>query len=256
MKVDLEWDDDHVVPPKFTPDLVFLFDRMIEAAVDKVDPARGDLVLDVGCGRAVDAIKIVKKGARGVGLEPSRTMLKHCRDSIAETGVHVGLVQAVGETLPFKSETFDWVVCKGALDHFPDPYKTMEEIARVLKPDGRAVISLANFESLGHRLGRNAHRLTRFLPRREPGKRQAWETPEDHTFRFDYALMHKVVSSHLDIEESVGICLLWGAPLWDRFTSFMPRRISYFIMGTLDRMASHLPGISDVVMITACRKAR
>ena len=30
-KVDLEWNDDHVIPPKVTPDLEFLFDRMIEA---------------------------------------------------------------------------------------------------------------------------------------------------------------------------------------------------------------------------------
>ena len=55
-KIDLEWNDDVVVPPKVTPDLVFLFDRMIEATIDKVDPTRGDRVLDVGCGRAVDAM--------------------------------------------------------------------------------------------------------------------------------------------------------------------------------------------------------
>lgn len=254
-KVDLEWDDSHVVPPNVTPDLVFLFDRMIEATIDKVDPTKGNAVLDVGCGRAVDAIKIARKGGRPVGLEPSRTMLGHCSKCVADSGCHVALVQGIGENLPFREGCFDWVVCKGALDHFPDPYKTMAEIARVLKPDGKAVISVANFESLGHRLGRKGHRLTQWLPRKGPKKRQAWETPPDHTYRFDYALVKHVVTSHLDVEDISGISLFWGAPLWDRITSTLPRPVSSLIMRTLDKLAQRLPSISDVVLVTCRHKS-
>ncbi|UCG82856.1 MAG: methyltransferase domain-containing protein [Dehalococcoidia bacterium] len=254
VRVDLDWNDDDVVPDNVTPDLIFLFDRMIEATIEKIAPERGDRVLDVGCGRAVDTIQIAQKGGKAVGLEPSRTMLGHSKTCVAESGTGVELIQGICERLPFKSDSFDWVMCKGALDHFPDPYKSMEEIARVLKPEGRAVISIANFESLGHRLGRNAHRLTQFMPRRGPKKRQAWETPPDHTLRFDYPLIRKVVGSHLVIEESSGICLLWGAPLWDRITSFMPQRISFFIMSILDRLARRYPGISDVVLVECSRK--
>jgi SAM-dependent methyltransferase len=253
-KIDLEWNDDGVVPPKVTPDLVFLFDRMIEATIAKVDPSRGNIVLDVGCGRAVDALQIARKGGKPVGLEPSRTMLGHCKQCIADKGGGVGLVQGIGEHLPFKTGSFDWVVCKGALDHFPDPHKAVDEMARVVKPDGRVVISIANFESLGHRLGRKVHRLTRWLPRRGPEKRQAWETPPDHTLRFDYPLIVEVVGSHLDIEESSGIGLLWGAPLWDRITSAMPKRVSFFVMGTLDRLARRWPSLSDVVLVQCRRK--
>ena len=254
-KIDLEWNDDGVVPPKVTPDLVFLFDRMIEATIDKVDPTRGDRVLDVGCGRAVDAIQIAQKGGRPVGLEPSRTMLSHSKDCVAEKGGGVALVQGIGESLPFRTGSFDWVVCKGALDHFPDPYKAVEEMARVLNPDGTVVISVANFESLGHRLVITVHHLTRWVPRRGPPKRQAWETPPDHTLRFDYPLIVEVVGTHLDVEESSGVCLLWGAPLWDRITSAMPRPVSYFIMGALDRLARRWPGLSDVVLVECRRKA-
>lgn len=254
-KVDLEWDDSDVVPPKVTPDLVFLFDRMIEATIAEIDPTKGARVLDVGCGRAVDAIRVALKGGDLVGLEPSRIMIAHGRACVAESGTTVALVQGIGEYLPFKSDSFDWVVCKGALDHFPDPYKTVEEMSRVLRPDGRAVISIANFESLGHRLGRNAHRLAKFLPRKDPNKRQAWETPPDHTYRFDYPLIRRVVSSHLEIEEASGISFLWGAPLWDRILSIMPSRISFFIMNTLDRIARRFPSLSDVVLVRCCCKS-
>jgi len=254
VQVDLEWDDEHVVPDNVTPDLIFLFDRMIEVTIEKVDLARGDKVLDVGCGRAVDGIKIALKGGTTVGIEPSRTMLGHGKRCVEESGTSMALVQGIGEDLPFKSSSFDWVMCKGALDHFPDPYRTMEEIARVLTPEGRAVISIANFESLGHRLGRNAHRLTKIVPGREPQNRQAWETPPDHTLRFDYPLIRQVVGSHLVIEESSGICLLWGAPLWDRITSIMPRRLAFFVMGVLDKLARRYPSISDVVLVECSRK--
>ncbi|MEE8470991.1 MAG: class I SAM-dependent methyltransferase [Dehalococcoidia bacterium] len=253
--VDLEWDDADVVPPNVTPDLVFLFDRMIEATVDKVDPSDGDVVMDLGCGRAVDAIKVAQKGGKTIGLEPSRTMLNHSKRCVSASGGCVALVQGIGEGLPFKAASFDWVMCKGALDHFPDPYKTIEEISRVLKPEGKAVISIANFESLGHRLGRNAHRLTKFLPSKDRDKRQAWETPPDHTYRFDYPLIRQVVSSHLEIEEALGISFLWGAPLWDRILSTLPSRISFLILGILDKVARRFPGMSDVVLVKCSQKS-
>ena len=252
--VDLEWDDCDVVPERVTPDLTFLFDKMIEITVRKVDSKEGDMVLDIGCGRAVDAIKVAEKGGSAVGLEPSGTMLSHSRKCVDDSGRNVYLVQGIGETLPFRTGSFDWVMCKGALDHFPDPYKAVEEIARVLKPDGRAVISIANFESLGHRLGRNVHRLTRFLPRRHPEIRQAWETPPDHTYRFDYPLIREVAGAHLEIEEALGISLLWGAPLWDKVLSTMPRGIAFAMLGGLDRMARRVPGMSDVVLVKCRRK--
>ncbi len=253
LNIDLDWGDDDVVPEKVTRDLIFLFDRMIEATVDQIDTSKGNLVLDIGCGRAVDAIKVADRGCRPVGLEPSSKMLRHCVECVSESKADVGLVQGIGERLPFRDNAFDWVMCKGALDHFPDPYKTMEEISRVLKPDGRAVISIANFGSLGHMLGKNTHRITRFLPWRDRTKRQAWETPPDHTYRFDYALVRDVARAHLDIEESFGISFLWGAPLWDRFLAVLPNRVAFAIMGALDTVARGVPSLSDVVLVR-CRQ--
>ena len=254
-KIDLEWDDSHVVPEHVTPDLIFLFDRMIEATIDKVASKNSDRVLDVGCGRAVDAIKIAQKGGRLVGLEPSRVMLDHSKKCVADSGKEIALVQAIGENLPFKTGSFDWVVCKGALDHFPDPSKAIEEMARITKPDGRVVISIANFESLGHRLGKSGHYIGMFVTRKRPKERQAWEKPPDHTIRVTYPVLKKLVSPYLEIEESMGISFMWGSPNWDSITSTMPKKLAFFIMRNLDRIAQHCPGLSDVILIT-CRPKR
>ena len=48
------------------------------------------------------------------------------------------------ECLPFESAFFDHVACIGALLYFDDPDKAMEELRRVLKPEGRLVLRTLN----------------------------------------------------------------------------------------------------------------
>ena len=42
---------------------------------------------------------------------------------------------------PFRSGHFDAVLCSQVLEHVPDPLATLKEIARVLKPGGRVLLS-------------------------------------------------------------------------------------------------------------------
>ncbi|WP_233841076.1 class I SAM-dependent methyltransferase [Dyella sp. 2HG41-7] len=51
-------------------------------------------------------------------------------------------VFADGACLPFPNECFDGVACLEVLEHVPDPMAVMTEIERVLKPAGRAWISM------------------------------------------------------------------------------------------------------------------
>ena len=63
-------------------------------------------------------------------------------------------VVGVGEHLPFAANTFDTVLSHEVLEHVQDDAAAMSEIARVLKPGGRAVIFAPNrlyfFETHGH----------------------------------------------------------------------------------------------------------
>ncbi|MEE4252397.1 MAG: methyltransferase domain-containing protein, partial [Alcanivoracaceae bacterium] len=51
-------------------------------------------------------------------------------------------VFADGAKLPFPDQCFDGVFCLEVLEHVPEPAKVMQEISRVLKPGGRAWISM------------------------------------------------------------------------------------------------------------------
>jgi SAM-dependent methyltransferase len=48
------------------------------------------------------------------------------------------------EPLPMEDAEYDCVVCLELLEHLPEPVGLLEEIRRVLKPDGRAVFSVPN----------------------------------------------------------------------------------------------------------------
>lgn len=248
-KIDLEWSDDDVVPEVVYPSLDFLFRQMLHLTLEEVDPRQGELILDVGCGKAIDGAHLSEKGARVIGLEPSRVMLGRAREYLSADGAQVDLAQGIGESLPFKTHSFDKVMCKGALDHFFSPGQTMEEIARVLKPGGEVIISIANFDSLGFRMGKKLYPATKFLCPSMTKERKLWEIPPDHTYKFDYPFLSNLMKQHFDIRKTKGISLLFGVPLLGNILARLPRSISYSILRGLDRLARPFPSLADVILM-------
>jgi ubiquinone/menaquinone biosynthesis C-methylase UbiE len=248
-KIDLEWNDDDVVPDVVYPNLDFLFQQMLHLTLKEVAPGHGELILDVGCGRAIDGALLCERGARVVGLEPSRVMLVRAKEYLAENNGCVVLAQGIGESLPFKSQSFDKVMCKGALDHFFCPGKTMEEIARVLKPNGEMIVSIANFNSLGFRLGKGLYPVTRFLSPSLAKERKPWELPVDHKYKFDCPLLASLVKPHFEIKTTKGVSLFFGLPLWGSLLSRLPHSVSYALLKTLDRLARPFPSLADVILM-------
>lgn len=54
--------------------------------------------------------------------------------------------------LPFRDDAFDLVICTEVLEHLLWPHRLLAEIARVLKPDGQALISVPNCSSASYRI--------------------------------------------------------------------------------------------------------
>ena len=247
--IDLEWNDDDVVPDVVYPNLDFLFKQMLHLTLKEVAPSHGELILDIGCGRAIDGARLSERGAQVVGLEPSRVMLVRAKEYLTENDAGVALAQGIGENLPFKSHSFDKVMCKGALDHFMSPARTMEEIARVLKPQGEMIVSIANFNSLGFRLGKRLYPLTKLLSPSLARNRKPWELPLDHTYKFDYRLLASLVKRHFEIKTTKGISLLFGLPLWGSLLSRLPHSVSGALLKLLDKLARSFPSLADVILI-------
>lgn len=251
-RFDLNWDDSKLFPDVIYPDADFLFCRMNEATLESVAPRLGELILDIGCGRGIDGVELAKKGAVVIGLEPSLVMINHARDHISENGANMSLVRGIGENLPFQARSMDKVVCKGALDHFPEPAVVIQQIAMVLKPEGKAIIAIANFDSLGFKLGRAIWWLRKMLGFKVPEGRMLWKVPEDHTYKFDYSFLKRLVDNCLQAERVSGVSLLFGLPWWGMFLAKFPGNMSLAVLKSLDKVARHVPSLSDVVVLR-CR---
>jgi len=93
----------------------------------------GALVLDVGCGKGGQLLKLLGRRCQAVGLDPNIERVRIC--------VGLGLKVAVGEAehLPFHEASFDGVICKGVIPYTSESV-AFREIARVLKPGGIAQI--------------------------------------------------------------------------------------------------------------------
>lgn len=102
------------------------------------------LVLDVGC------------GTRRIGEGVIRT------DIEAFAGIDV---RADGCRLPFKSDTFDLVVCSEVLEHVPDWSKARDEIVRVTRPGGRIMLDVPFIYPYHASPPEDGHDYIRWTPR-------------------------------------------------------------------------------------------
>lgn len=102
-------------------------------ALGDVDGVRA---LEFGCGACQFGIKVAMRGARVTGIDLSLAQLRSALEHMVETGVRIPVVQADGERLPFADATFDLVFCDHGVMGFADPYRTVPEVARVLRSGG------------------------------------------------------------------------------------------------------------------------
>jgi ubiquinone/menaquinone biosynthesis C-methylase UbiE len=75
-----------------------------------------------------------------VGLEPGDELLGYAL--MLNRRSNLTYVQGTAERMPFPDASFDKVISISCLEHFADPFKGLQEMARVLKPGGRIAISV------------------------------------------------------------------------------------------------------------------
>ena len=93
-------------------------------------------ILEFGCGGAQWSVALTRRGARMTALDFSAEQLRHARALTQAEGVEVTLVEANAEQTPFADASFDIVFCDHGAMTFADPYKTVPEAARILRPGG------------------------------------------------------------------------------------------------------------------------
>ena len=108
------------------------------------DADRVGTALDLGCGNGRHAELLAERADRVVGADLSRGALATARERALDRGFALALVQCDAADLPFATGSVDLAVYVAALHHLPNRdlrLASLDELARVLGSDGRALVS-------------------------------------------------------------------------------------------------------------------
>ena len=111
---------------------------------------RGSQVLEVGCGLGTDAVSFARHGAHYTGVDLTEASVELVRRRFALEGLTAELRTADAENLPFADGSFDLVYSHGVLHHTPDTQRAIDEVHRVLRPSGTAMVMLYHKNSFNY----------------------------------------------------------------------------------------------------------
>jgi ubiquinone/menaquinone biosynthesis C-methylase UbiE len=125
------------------------FEFVKRALTGLVDP--GSHWLDAGCGSGILTQHLAALGAAGLAVDASPAMIEAASQAAAGLTVtipfefrHIATV----EKLDIPDDTFDGVLCSSVIEYLDSPAAALREMARVLHPGGRLLVSVANRRSL------------------------------------------------------------------------------------------------------------
>jgi ubiquinone/menaquinone biosynthesis C-methylase UbiE len=120
------------------------YDLVADAVRDHL-PAAGR-ILDVGCGSALVADRLLDVRAHYVGVDFGGHHTVYAAKRLAgnDSALECSIGRCDGELLPFPDATFDVVVMSEVIEHLLQPERAVWEVARVLKPGGVFVMTTNN----------------------------------------------------------------------------------------------------------------
>jgi len=118
---------------------------LLERILSLFEAEKRGRLLDIGCGDGEYAYNLQKMGFDVLAADadaarfryPQKVRFENCN---------------ITRKLPFKNESFDFLVLAEVIEHLKNPYDVVGELNRILKPGGKLVLSTPNILSLKSRL--------------------------------------------------------------------------------------------------------
>ncbi|WP_369182255.1 class I SAM-dependent methyltransferase [Streptomyces sp. Y1] len=102
-----------------------------------LDTLPAGTALDAACGTGRQSAALVSRGHRTIGVDQSPEMLAKAQERAPAAELRTGSL----EELPLDDDSVDLAVCSLAMTHLPDLTAGVAELARVVRPGGRILVS-------------------------------------------------------------------------------------------------------------------
>src|SRR5262249_9880779 len=117
------------------------------------DKYAGKKLLEIGCGTGTDLLQFARGGAVVTGVDLTPRSIEIAQRRLEIYGQNGQFSQGDAENLEFADESFDVVYSFGVIHHTPDTERAVQEIHRVLKRGGKAIVMIYHRSSLYYWLG-------------------------------------------------------------------------------------------------------
>lgn len=111
---------------------------------------KGKKVLEIGCGNGADGVMFALAGADYTGVDLTNAAIEATRAHFEFSGVKGTFQIENAESLSFADESFDFIYSHGVLHHTANPDNAFEEVYRVLRVGGNAVLMLYHKHSFNY----------------------------------------------------------------------------------------------------------
>jgi SAM-dependent methyltransferase len=112
-----------------------------EVVVGRAALVPGERVLDLGCGTGNAALGAARAGAEVIGVDPAVRLLDVARSRAEAEGLSASFKAGDASSIPLPDGSVDAIVSVFAVIFAPDPRTAAAEMARVLAPTGRIILS-------------------------------------------------------------------------------------------------------------------
>lgn len=107
----------------------------------------GQKMLEVGCGIGIDLIRFAKGGAEVNGVDLAEQSVELANQYFSQHDVPGKIQQGNGEALEFEDDSFDMVYAHGVIQYTANAQKMVDELRRVVKPNGQVIMMVYNRKS-------------------------------------------------------------------------------------------------------------
>jgi D-alanine-D-alanine ligase len=138
----LRTDGDVVEDPTITKSEIDLF-------LHALAPSKESTILDLCCGQGRHTLELARRGYQNLfGLDRSHYLINRAKSICKKEGLKITFKEGDARKLPFSSDKFDYVMIPGnSFGYFEssqDDVKVLQEVLRVLKPNGRLLVDITD----------------------------------------------------------------------------------------------------------------